>query len=102
MRIVAEPFLRDLAEHYPRASEWLATWRDTARAAEWKNLIDVRQAYPHADGVKVKSKRTVTIFNVCGNDFRLITAIHFNRQIVFALRFLTHAEYSKGAWKNEL
>ncbi|MDQ3621659.1 MAG: type II toxin-antitoxin system HigB family toxin [Verrucomicrobiota bacterium] len=28
--------------------------------------------------------------------------MHFNRQIVFTLRFLTHPEYSKGAWKTEL
>jgi mRNA interferase HigB len=40
--------------------------------------------------------------NICGNEFRLIAAIHFNRQLVFLLRFLTHAEYSKEKWKEEL
>jgi mRNA interferase HigB len=42
------------------------------------------------------------VFNVCGNDFRLIVAIHYNRGIVYTLRFLTHAEYSKDKWKKEL
>jgi mRNA interferase HigB len=41
----------------------------------------------------------VTVFNFCGNDYRLVVAIHFDRQIVFMLRFLTHAQYSKDKWK---
>ena len=50
----------------------------------------------------VGSKRTVTVFNASGNKYRLLTAIHYNRKIVFTLRFLTHAEYSKDEWKNDL
>ena len=42
------------------------------------------------------------VFNVCGNTYRLIVAIHFDRQLVYTLRFLTHAEYSKDRWKDEL
>ena len=33
---------------------------------------------------------------------RLIGAAHFNRQIVYTLRFMTHAEYSKDRWKDTL
>ena len=62
----------------------------------------MRRAYPSADAVRVESGRQVFIFNVCGNDFRLLDAIHFNRQILFTLRFMTHAEYSKGKWKETL
>lgn len=50
----------------------------------------------------VGSRRTVTVFNACGNKYRLLAAIHYNRKIVFTLRFLTHAEYSKDEWKNDL
>ena len=50
----------------------------------------------------VISKRTVTVFNVCGNKYRLLTALLYNRKIVFTLCFLTHAEYSKDEWKNDL
>ena len=64
--------------------------------------MDTRKTYPHADQVKVRSGRTVTVFNVSGNDFRLITAIHYDRQKVFVLDFLTHAEYSRQTWKNRL
>jgi hypothetical protein len=36
------------------------------------------------------------------NGFRLVCAVHFNTGMVFALRLLPHAEYSKNTWKNEL
>jgi mRNA interferase HigB len=42
------------------------------------------------------------VFNIRRNDYRLITAAHFNRQIVYVMRFLTHAEYSKDRWKETL
>jgi mRNA interferase HigB len=62
----------------------------------------VRRVYPHADAVIVKSYRIVTVFNICRNKYRLIAAIQFNRQQVYVLRMLRHAEYSKGAWKDTL
>lgn len=48
------------------------------------------------------SKRQVIVFNIAGNKFRLMAAVHFNTRIVFALDFLTHAEYSKNRWKDQL
>jgi mRNA-degrading endonuclease HigB of HigAB toxin-antitoxin module len=47
--------------------------------------------------VIVVSNRIVTVFNIT-RQFRLITAIHYNRHEIFTLRFLTHAEYSKNNW----
>lgn len=52
--------------------------------------------------VKVASGRTVLVFNISGNAFRLIAAMHFNRGLVFALAFISHAEYSKDRWKDTL
>jgi mRNA interferase HigB len=102
MRIIAIPFLNEIAKRYPKARKWIETWRAVTQAARWSSLQDLRRVYPSADAVSVKSGGTVTIFNACGNDFRLIAAIHYNRKVVYTLRFLTHAEYSKEKWKNEL
>jgi len=52
--------------------------------------------------VRIESGRVVTVFNVCGNSYRLITAIHYDKQRVFTLRLLTHADYDKNRWKKEL
>jgi mRNA interferase HigB len=44
----------------------------------------------------------MTVFNICGNKYRLIAAIHYNRQRAYVLRLLRHAEYSKNLWKDRL
>jgi mRNA interferase HigB len=102
VRIVRAAFLARAASDYPKGRRYLETWRKVVKMAQWRNLLDVRRTYPNADHVKVKSGRQVIVFNMCGNEYRLIAAIHFDRQIVFTLRFMTHAEYSKDGWKDEL
>ena len=102
MRIIKEKFLREAAGRHPKAMKWLATWVVTVRAAEWHGLMDVRQAYPGADMVRTGSGKPVLVFNVCGNTYRLIVAMHFDRQTAYTLRFLTHAEYDTERWKDEL
>ncbi|MGB8370062.1 MAG: type II toxin-antitoxin system HigB family toxin [Limisphaerales bacterium] len=102
MRIIKEVFLMEMGRKHPKAASHLETWRKTVKAAAWRNLVDVRRTYPGTDSVKVRSGRQVLVFNVRRNDYRLIIAAHFNRQIIYTLRFLTHAEYSKDRWKDTL
>lgn len=102
MRVIKEKFLREAAPAKSKAGKWLLTWIAVVKNADWRSIQDVRATYPSADPVKVASGRMVTIFNVCGNDFRLITAIHYDKQRLYTLRFLTHADYSKNDWKKEL
>ncbi len=77
-------------------------WIRVVRAALWKTPADVRRSIRSADPVRVKSGHTVWVFNIQQNNFRLIAAIHFDHARVYTLRFLTHAEYSRDGWKNEL
>jgi mRNA interferase HigB len=102
VRIIKEKFLRDAAEQYPKAAKYLAAWTANVRAAAWRNLADVRRCYGSADVVRVRSGRPVIVFNVCGNAYRLIVAMHFNAQMAYTLRFLTHSEYDRDSWKDEL
>ncbi len=52
-----------------------------------------------ADGVSLKSGVVVTIFNLKGNEYRLLTFIHCAAQRIVIMDVLTHAEYDKGKWK---
>ncbi|HWF19702.1 MAG TPA: type II toxin-antitoxin system HigB family toxin [Verrucomicrobiae bacterium] len=52
--------------------------------------------------VRAGNGKRVLVFDVCGNDYGLIVAMHFDRHRVYTLRFMTHAEYSKDRWKSEL
>jgi mRNA interferase HigB len=63
-----------------------------AKKAKWKSIVDVRLVYPKTDPVKLPSGKDVYVFDIKGDDYRLIAAIHFNRGKVYILRFMTHPE----------
>jgi len=102
MRIITRKRLREFGKQYPDAAEPLQKWQRLFREAEWESLQDVHRVFPHADLVGVASGNVVTFFNICGNKYRLIAAIHYDRQRVYVLRLLTHSEYSKDFWKETL
>jgi mRNA interferase HigB len=81
---------------HPDATVAIQDWFDAASAAEWRNLEDVRQTYPATDMVGM-----LAIFNIKGNRYRLIVRMAFHQR-VYIKEFLTHAEYTKGAWKKWL
>jgi mRNA-degrading endonuclease HigB of HigAB toxin-antitoxin module len=72
----------------------LDAWYRAAKSARWRSLQDVRQTYSSADGVRVGGK-VLTVFNIGGNDFRLIVGINYETQRIFVKHVLTHAEYDK-------
>jgi mRNA interferase HigB len=102
MHVIAAKAILDYAKKYKDAESWLMTFLERAEAAKWTNIADVRRIYPHADAVKVSSGNDVIVFNASGNNYRLVTAIHFNRGKLYVLRFMTHAEYDKRLWKDQL
>jgi len=102
MRIIKRSTLVAYWRRNPQARSSLLYWHKLAKAARWACLQDVRGTFPHANPVTVKSGRSVVVFNIGGNKYRLITAIHYNRRLVFTLTVLTHAEYSKDKWRDIL
>ena len=101
MHIITKKHLLQAAKQHPSARAGIVFWHAITKAAVWTNLVETRKSFPHADQVTVASGRTVTVFNIA-KSYRLITAIHYNRKKVFILKFPTHAEYDKGAWKDTL
>jgi mRNA interferase HigB len=84
------------------AGRWLSQWSQVVRSASWRNLQDIRRIYPSADGVKLPSKVVVTVFNVKGNSYRLLTVVDYAMQRVYLVAVLTHAQYDKNQWKEQL
>jgi mRNA interferase HigB len=80
-------------------AKWMAAWTEIALEAEWNNIQDVRRDFPSADGVKIRDGTVITVFNVKGNTYRMLTRISYQRQAVSILNILTHADYSRGDWK---
>jgi len=69
-------------------------WYRITRRADWGSLTEVRADFVHAD---IVGRRTV--FNIHGNDYRLIARVNYKTKRVFILGILTHVKYSKGEWK---
>jgi len=68
----------------------LERWIELAEAATWTKLLDVQNTFPSAEDVKGH-----IVFNIRGNNYRLITAINYDTQQVILLSILTHAEYDR-------
>ncbi len=94
MHVISKKALRQFWKLHPDAERPLRRWFDTADTAVWQSFADVRAVYAKADQVG-----RLTVFNIGGNKYRLITAIHYNRAKVFVRYVLTHAEYDRGEWK---
>ena len=102
MRIVKPPTVRQWMRMHPNARASLARWLELTAKAQWTSLGDIRKAFRACDEVRVGSDRVVVVFNIGGNNFRLVCAVHYNLGRVFVLRFMTHAQYSEDRWKAEL
>ena len=102
MHIITRRRLKEYANKHPNAEASLTAWYTVARAARWPSITEVRKTFPHADAAQAASGKTITIFNIAGNNHRLITAIHYNTGKLFILKILTHTQYDKPNWKKEL
>ncbi len=92
--MISKPAILTFSERHRDALVPLMNWYRITRRSDWGSLAEVRSDFAHADMV---GRRTV--FNIHGNDYRLITRINYKTQRVFILYILTHVEYSKGDWK---
>lgn len=97
VRIIARCTLTQLVQEIAGQREQRAVkaaldaWFHEANKADWAGPADVKKSYANAS--IVSSDRVV--FNIKGNDYRLIAAIDYKRKIVFIKRLGTHAAYDK-------
>jgi mRNA interferase HigB len=93
MRIIKEKTLTEYCRlsKYKRAEESVKAWIYEVRYSRWENANELKSKYSNAS--IIGSKRVV--FNIKGNDYRLIVDIEFRLKIVFIVWFGTHTEYDK-------
>ena len=94
MRVISKPAILKFSERHPDALVPLMNWYRITGRADWGTLAEVRKDFAHAD---IVGRRTV--FNIHGNNYRLIARVNYRTKRVFILHILTHVEYSKGDWK---
>ena len=89
MKIIAIGNLRDFWLAHPDAEQPLKACIDEAKAATWSQLGDIKARYASAS--ILKSRRVV--FNIKGNDYRLIVAVAYRFGAVYIKFIGTHAQY---------
>lgn len=94
MRVISKKALRQFWIKHPDAETALVRWHTAMRRGNFRNLKELRAVFPSADLVD-----EWIVFNIGGNKYRRVAAIHFNRGRVFVRHVLTHQEYDKGSWK---
>lgn len=91
MRVIAKKILRDFWLTHTDCEQQLKSWFQETCKAEWENPNMIKQQYP---SVSILNNNRF-VFNIKGNNYRLIVKINFDYQMVW-IRFIgTHAEYDK-------
>ncbi|HAO10902.1 MAG TPA: type II toxin-antitoxin system HigB family toxin [Planktothrix sp. UBA8407] len=96
MHIISYRKLREYIKNHGDCREALDNWFKVVSKAKWSNLIDVQSVFPKAEAVG-----SFTVFNIKGNQYRLIVSIDYQKQLIYIKYILTHAEYDKENWKND-
>jgi mRNA interferase HigB len=91
MRIIAKGTLRDFWELFPDAQESLLAWYREVEKEDWESPTKVKEKYRNAS--IVKDNRVV--FNIKGNDYRLVVKINYKYRVVYVRFVGSHAEYDK-------
>ena len=91
MVVIAKSTLTSFAEKHALASEPLEKWYNHVVAADWSCLADIKKDFNSVDFVG----NDRYVFNIKGNDFRLVAMIHFSVRTVYIKFIGTHDEYDK-------
>jgi len=91
MRIIKKKTLVDYYREHPQAEVALEDWYQKTKKAEWTCFADIKRTFNSVDSVG--NKRYV--FNIKGNDYRLVVVIKFTVSHVLVRFVGTHAEYDK-------
>ena len=89
MRIIAISYLRPFWETNPDAEQPLKSWVDEVKKANWSQPADIKAQYRSAS--VLKNRRVV--FNIKGNDYRIIVSVAYSVGFVYVKFIGTHKQY---------
>ena len=92
MRIISNTALTDFSAIHFAAGAPLQAWHKIVEGRSFANFSEVKATFNAVDKVDI-----YYIFDIAGNKYRVVASIHFNTQIMYIRRVLTHKEYDK--WK---
>ena len=89
MRVIALKTLRDFIVQHPSSKPALLAWYEEAGKAKWQKPMDIKKQFANASFVG----QNRVIFNIKGNDYRLIVATAYRLGVVYIKFVGTHKQY---------
>lgn len=89
MRIIAVSYLRSFWERNLNVEQHLKSWIDEVKQANWSQPADIKEQFRNAS--ILKNRRVV--FNIKGNDYRLVVSVAYRYQAIYVKFIGTHTEY---------
>jgi len=91
MRIISKSTLVEFYTKEPQSKSALEEWYEETRRAEWSCYADMKQSFNSVDAVGNQHY----VFNIKGNDYRLVVVIQFTPETVY-IRFVgSHRDYDR-------
>lgn len=90
MHIISLKMLRDFWKKHPEAEQPLRNWHTVAEHSRFTDLADLKCSFGSADYVP-----PYTVFNVAGNNFRLVVLVRYRDGKMFVRWVMTHREYDE-------
>ncbi|RUM68714.1 MAG: type II toxin-antitoxin system HigB family toxin [Sulfurovum sp.] len=91
MNVISKRTIVEFYTKNPQSKTALEVWHSDARKSEWQIPNDIKKIYPSASFLADNR----VVFNIKGNDYRLIVHIDYKRKIVRVKFIGTHAQYDK-------
>jgi len=89
--IISKTTINRYIRSHPNAKQSLNQWYRTTKSSDWSCHSDLKKSFNTAD--YVGNDRYV--FNINGNEHRLIAIVHFDRRTIYIVFLGTHSEYNK-------
>ncbi len=90
MNLIGKQLLRDFSKKYVDARSHLESWEVEVELAQWNNPHELKDRYPKASIIKDHQ----VVFNIRGNNYRLLVKINYKNKIVLIKKIGTHKEYN--------
>lgn len=89
MVVITKGAIHGFAKKHANALLPLNEWYAKVKEAQWRNFNEVKRTFNSADSIGTDRY----VFNIGGNNFRVVAMIHFNIRTVYIRAILTHPQY---------
>lgn len=94
MRVVGVYRLDEFCSKHPPGRAWVRSWLAETKGATWATPHDLKRRFPSVSFVG-----SLAIFNVKGNDYRMVTQVAYQTRVVVVKWIGTHGAYSSINWE---